>query len=147
MPPLKQSYSELPLLVSKEVLLQKFRRYEWKNFDFFNPEIEENPILLCISNDKYKNPKFEFYTCSTIEELTILQERFEKEKLKGVSSIRLRLWTYVKSLPNMYNLTELDEMMFESTVQEAIIDLKQVLKEKNGPCNTKAKQNTGKRKS
>ena len=53
----------------------------------------------------------------------------------------------MKNLPNEYFITELDEMIFESSVQKALVDVAETLKQKNSLWELKGPKNTGKRKS
>lgn len=122
------SYKDLPLLVSKKILLEKFKKYEWKFIDFDKPIISTSPLILCTCDVKFKNTKFEIYYCNTEEELDLLNTRFQNEK---TNKIKIRLWSYMKNLPNEYFITELDEMIFESSVQKALVDVAEILKEKN----------------
>lgn len=122
------SYKDLPLLVSKKILLEKFKKYEWKFIDFDKPIISTSPLILCTCDVKFKNAKFEIYYCNTEEELDLLNTRFQNEK---TNKIKIRLWSYMKNLPNEYFITELDEMIFESSVQKALVDVAEILKQKN----------------
>lgn len=123
----QQSYKELPLLVSKEILLEKFKKYEWKSIDDNFPTVTDNPLILCTSDSKFKNPIFEIYYCKTELEKEQLELRYKEDLSK---KIRIRLWSYIKMLPNEFFITELDEMFFESSVQKALKDVAEILKQK-----------------